>query len=62
MTHNSLLGILVIILGILVMVFPLFSVFTVSVLAGLTVLLIGIWLLSLGFMPGEQAKEWVLPI
>lgn len=49
MTHNTLLGILAIILGILVIVFPLISVFTVSVLAGLGVLFIGIWLLSLGF-------------
>lgn len=56
MTNNSLLGILAIILGILVMVFPLFSVFTVSVLAGLTVLLIGIWLLSLGFHAWGASK------
>lgn len=49
MTNNSLLGILAIILGLLVIVFPLISVFTVSVLAGLGVLFIGIWLLSLAF-------------
>lgn len=53
---NTLSGILAIILGILVIAFPLFSVFTVSVLAGLGVIFIGIWLLSLGFGAWGQSK------
>ncbi|MCK9150876.1 DUF308 domain-containing protein [Methanobacterium alcaliphilum] len=56
MSNHTLLGVLTIILGILVMVFPLFSVFTVSVLAGLGVLFLGIWLLSLGFGAWAQNK------
>jgi membrane protein HdeD len=47
--NNVLLGILAIILGILVMVFPLFSVFTASVLAGFAVIFLGIWLLVQSF-------------
>jgi uncharacterized membrane protein HdeD (DUF308 family) len=49
--NNVLLVVLAIILGILVLVFPIFSVFTASVLAGLAVIFLGIWLLeqSLGF-------------
>ena len=47
--NNILLGILAIILGILVIVFPLFSVFTASVMAGFAIILLGIWLLSQSF-------------
>ena len=47
--NNVLLGILAIILGILVMVFPLFSVFTASVLAGFAIIFLGIWLLVTKF-------------
>lgn len=43
--NNFLLGILAIILGILVIAFPLFSVFTASVLAGFAVIFLGIWLI-----------------
>ncbi len=46
---NVLLGILAIILGLLVMIFPLFSVFTVSVLAGIGILFLGIWFLLQSF-------------
>lgn len=56
MSNHTLLGILTIILGILVMVFPFISVFTVSVLAGLGILFLGIWLLSLGFGAWAQSK------
>ncbi|MBU4535877.1 MAG: DUF308 domain-containing protein [Euryarchaeota archaeon] len=49
MQNNTLLAILTIILGLLVITFPLFSIFTVSVLAGLGVIFIGIWLISLSF-------------
>jgi uncharacterized membrane protein HdeD (DUF308 family) len=46
---NILAGILAIILGILVMAFPLFSVFTASVLAGFAIIFLGIWLLAQSF-------------
>jgi uncharacterized membrane protein HdeD (DUF308 family) len=47
--NNALLGILAIILGILVIAFPLLGVFTVSVLAGIGILFLGIWLLIQSF-------------
>jgi len=47
--NNMLLGILAIILGILVIAFPLLSVFTASVLAGFGILFLGIWLLIQSF-------------
>ena len=47
--NNVLLGILAVILGILVIAFPLFSVFTASVLAGFAIMLLGIWLLAQSF-------------
>ncbi|MDD3985774.1 MAG: hypothetical protein PHY59_07885 [Methanobacterium sp.] len=40
--ENLLLVILAIILGILVLLFPLFGVFTASILAGLSILFLGI--------------------
>jgi membrane protein HdeD len=53
---NVLLGILAIILGLLVMIFPLFSVFTVSLIAGIGVLFLGIWLLIQSFGVWESNK------
>ncbi len=47
--NNVLLGILAVILGILVIAFPLLSVFTASVLAGLAIMFLGIWLLVQSF-------------
>ncbi len=47
--RNMLLGILAIILGILVIAFPLISIFTASVLAGLGILFLGIWLFVKSF-------------
>lgn len=47
--NNVLLGILAIILGLLVIAFPLFSVFTASVLAGFAIIFLGIWLLAQSF-------------
>jgi len=47
--NNLLLGVLAIILGCLVIAFPLFSVFTASVLAGFAVIFLGIWLLVQSF-------------
>jgi membrane protein HdeD len=46
---NVLLGILAIILGLLVIIFPLISVFTVSLIAGIGILFLGIWLLIQSF-------------
>ncbi len=46
---NVLTGILAIILGILIIAFPLFSVFTLSVLTGFGLILIGIWLFTMSF-------------
>ena len=52
---NVLLGILAIILGLMVIAFPLISVFTVSVLAGLGVLFLGIWFLVQTFALWEDS-------
>lgn len=54
--NNVLLGILAIILGLLVMAFPLFSVFTASVLAGLAIIFLGIWLLAQSFGTWSASK------
>lgn len=53
---NVLLGILAIILGFLVIIFPLLSVFTVSVIAGIGILFLGIWLLIQSFGVWESSK------
>lgn len=53
---NVLLGILAIILGFLVIIFPLLSVFTVSVIAGIGILFLGIWLLIQSFGVWETSK------
>ena len=42
---NVLLGIVAIILGLIVIAFPMISIFTVSILAGLGDLALGIWFL-----------------
>lgn len=41
--NNTLIGILAIILGLIVIAFPLISVLTLSVLAGLGIIFLGIW-------------------
>ncbi|MGZ7118018.1 MAG: DUF308 domain-containing protein [Methanobacterium sp.] len=53
---NILLGVLAIILGILVLVFPLFSVFAASVIAGLAIIFLGIWLISQSFGTWSMSK------
>ena len=53
---NALFGILAIILGILVIAFPLFSVFTASVLAGFAIIFLGIWLLVQSFGVWGKSK------
>ncbi len=47
--RNVLIGILAIILGLFVIVFPLISVLTFSVLAGIGIIFLGIWLLVQSF-------------
>ncbi|MEN6329690.1 MAG: DUF308 domain-containing protein [Methanobacteriaceae archaeon] len=54
--NNVLLGILAIILGILVIAFPIFSVFTASVLAGLAIIFLGISLLAKSFGAWSTSK------
>ncbi|WP_414468487.1 DUF308 domain-containing protein [Methanobacterium sp. ACI-7] len=54
--NNALLGILAVILGILVITFPLFSVFTASVLAGFAIIFLGIWLLAQSFGTWSASK------
>lgn len=54
--RNVLVGILAIILGLMVIAFPLISVFTFSVLAGLGVLILGIWFLVQSFHIWESSK------
>lgn len=54
--NNTLLGILAIILGILVIAFPVFSVFTASVLAGLAIIFLGIWFLAQSFGIWSSSK------
>jgi len=53
---NVLTGILAIILGLLIMAFPLFSVFTLSVLTGFGLILIGIWLLAMAYETWASSK------
>jgi len=43
--RNILLGILGILLGLIVIVFPLISVFTVNAIAGIGIIFVGIWIL-----------------
>jgi uncharacterized membrane protein HdeD (DUF308 family) len=54
--RNALLGILAIILGILVMAFPLIGVFAASALAGVGILFLGIWLFAQSFESWESSK------
>ena len=54
--NNVLLGVLTIILGFLVLVFPLFSVFAASVIAGLAIIFLGIWLIAQSFGTWSMSK------
>lgn len=54
--RNMLLGVLAIILGILVIAFPLISIFTASVLAGLGIMFLGIWLFVKSFETWSMNK------
>lgn len=46
---NILTGIVAILLGIFIIVFPMFSVFTLSILTGMGIIFIGIWLLAMSY-------------
>ncbi|MEM4525811.1 MAG: DUF308 domain-containing protein [Methanothermobacter sp.] len=46
------LGLVTLILGVLILIFPLASIFTLSVLSGVAILFIGLWLFILG------ARTW----
>ena len=54
--RNVLIGFLAIILGLLVIAFPLVSVFTLSVLTGIGIIFIGIWLLLQSFKTWSSSK------
>ncbi|PKL67445.1 MAG: hypothetical protein CVV28_06195 [Methanobacteriales archaeon HGW-Methanobacteriales-1] len=54
--NNVLLGILAIVLGILLMAFPLIGVFTASIITGLGIIFIGIWLIAHSFGTWEASK------
>jgi membrane protein HdeD len=51
---NTLIGILAIILGLIVIVFPLVSVLTFSVLMGLGIIFLGIWFFTQSFHVWEK--------
>ncbi len=52
---NVLIGILGILLGLMVIIFPLISVFTVNAIAGVGIIFLGIWLIAHGFKSGSLA-------
>lgn len=54
--HNVLTGILAIIFGLLIVAFPLISVATLSILTGLGIILIGIWLLGIAYETWNVSK------
>ncbi|MEN6329689.1 MAG: DUF308 domain-containing protein [Methanobacteriaceae archaeon] len=54
-TKNIFIGILAVILGLIVIVFPLISVSTFSVLAGVGIIFLGIWILAQSFKTGSLA-------
>jgi uncharacterized membrane protein HdeD (DUF308 family) len=53
---HVLYGIMAIILGLLVLIFPLFTVFTASVLVGFAIIFLGIWLIAQSFGAWSVSK------
>ena len=56
-TKNILLGVFAIILGMLVMAFPLLGVFTASLIDGAVCLIIGLWLIAHGIHDWSVNKK-----
>lgn len=56
---NVLLGILAVLLGLIVIVFPLISVFTINVVLGIGIIFWGIWFLLQSLKTGDLATEVV---
>jgi uncharacterized membrane protein HdeD (DUF308 family) len=54
-SRNVFVGILAILLGLIVIVFPLISVFTVSDIAGIGIIFLGIWILVQSLKSGSLA-------
>jgi hypothetical protein len=52
MHRNVYVGVLAILLGLIVIIFPLISVATLSILSGIGIIFLGIWLLFQGY------KNW----
>jgi membrane protein HdeD len=52
---NVLIGILAIILGLIIIMFPLISVFTINQIAGIGIIFLGIWALLQSFKTGSFA-------
>jgi len=53
--RNVVVGILAVILGLIVIIFPLIGVSTLSDLAGIGIIFLGIWLLAQGFKAWETS-------
>ncbi len=53
--RNVFVGILAIILGLIVILFPLISVFTINKIAGIGIIFLGIWFLAQSFKTGSFA-------
>lgn len=54
-TRNLFIGILAILLGLIVILFPLISIFTFSAIAGIGMIFVGIWVLIKSFKTGSLA-------
>ncbi len=54
--NNVITGILAIILGLLIIAFPLISVFTLAIITGVGLIFIGIWLLVIGYESWSNSK------
>lgn len=52
-SRNVLFGILAILLGLIVMIFPLISIFTINAIAGIGLIFLGIWILAQSLKTGS---------
>jgi uncharacterized membrane protein HdeD (DUF308 family) len=53
--NNILIGILAVVLGLIVIFFPLISVFTINEIAGIGIIFLGIWFIAQSFKTGSFA-------